>query len=233
MSGGCDGPGRGRHNEAVPPVALFDLDNTLVDRAATYRRWAAAFASARNLGKGCVDWMCEADDDGFRPRQELFAAVVEQFGLTDAVEDLVSGYWTEYLASYRPDPEVSEALGRLRSAGWKTGIVTNGPAAQHEKVARAELTDLVDACCVSGEFGVEKPDPRIFMEALKRCGHSGDEDPRPWMVGDAPVPDIGGGKELGLGTIWVHRGRSWELQDYRPEIEVSSVPEAVEIMLTW
>jgi HAD superfamily hydrolase (TIGR01549 family) len=217
----------------VPPVALFDLDNTLVDRAATYRRWAQAFATERSLGEDSVEWMCEADDDGFRPRPELFAAVVERFGLKEGVGDLVGDYWSRYLAAYRPDPAVKDALKRLRGAGWRTGIVTNGPSTQHEKVARAELTDLVDACCVSGEIGVDKPDPRIFMEALRRCGHEAGGGPRPWMVGDAPVPDIGGGKELGLGTIWVHRGRTWELPEYRPEVEVASVPEAVEIMLTW
>jgi putative hydrolase of the HAD superfamily len=226
-------PGCGRHNEAVPPIALFDLDNTLVDRAATYRRWAEAFASERDLGEFCVEWMCQADNDGFRPRPDLFAAAVDQFGLREEVGDLVSRYWTDYLSAYKPDPVVKEALRRLREAGWRIGIVTNGASTQHEKVARAELTDLVDTCCVSGEVGAEKPDSRIFTEALRRCGHAGENGSRPWMVGDAPIHDIGGGRELGLWTIWMHRGRRWELPDFRPELEVASVPEAVEIMLTW
>ena len=229
----CDWPRFGRHNDSVPPVALFDLDNTLVDRAAAYRRWAETFASGRGLGEDCVEWMCEADNDGFRPRPELFAAVVDQFGLKDDVGDLVGRYWTEYLSAYRPDPAVKDALRRLRDAGWRIGIVTNGPSTQHQKVERAELTDLVDACCVSDEVGSDKPDSRIFLEALRRCGHTGENGPRPWMVGDAPVPDIGGGIELGLWTVWIHRGRSWELPDFRPQLEVTSVPEAVEIMLTW
>jgi HAD superfamily hydrolase (TIGR01549 family) len=217
----------------VAQLALFDLDNTLVDRQATYRRWAEAFAARNGLDANAVEWLCEADEDGFARRLDLFAAARERFGLAEKPDELVAAYWAEYLGFYRPDADVTDSLKRLRSFGWRLAIVTNGPSTQHEKVARAGLTDLVDACCVSGEIGVDKPDRRIFAEALRRCGHSVDSGPRPWMVGDAPVPDICGGRDAGLGTIWVHRGRTWSIPDYRPDVEVRSVADAVEVLLAW
>jgi HAD superfamily hydrolase (TIGR01549 family) len=217
----------------MTPVALFDLDNTLVDRAETFRRWAQGFAAQKGLGESAVDWLCEADLDGFANRAGLFKEAAARFGFTEPVKDLTAAYWAEYLSAYRPDPEVSRALLRLREAGWKIAIVTNGPPTQHEKVERAGLADLVDACCVSSEVGANKPDQRIFEEALRRLGRSTKALGRAWMVGDAPEPDIGGGREAGLTTIWMHRGRTWDTEGFHPEIEVGTIPEAVEVMLAW
>jgi FMN phosphatase YigB (HAD superfamily) len=217
----------------MAPFALFDLDDTLVDRKGTYRRWAESFAAGRALDSEAVEWLCEADNDGFAVRRDLFADAVVRFGLTDPVDDLLAAYWDGYLGVYRPDPEVSGALGRLRETGWKIAIVTNGPPTQHEKVARSGLADLVDVCCVSSEVGVSKPDQRIFEEAFRRLGCSPAGAERGWMVGDAPGPDIGGGREAGLQTIWMHRGRNWGEEGFRPEVEVATVPEAVEVMLSW
>jgi FMN phosphatase YigB (HAD superfamily) len=51
------------------------------------------------------------------------------------------------------------------------------------------------------------------------------------MIGDAPGPDIGGGRGAGLKTIWIHRGRTWSIDDYRPDEQAASIKEAVEILL--
>jgi len=216
----------------VPRFALFDLDNTLVDREAVFRAWAEWFVRERSMDYGVVDWLCNADDDGFAQRHEVFAAAREQFGLQETVEEMVAAYWSDYISFYRPDPDVISPLKRLRESGWRIAIVTNGPSTQHEKVTRAGLDELVDACCVSREIGVEKPDGLIFEEALRRCGWSHRDESPAWMVGDAPVPDMKGGCEAGLRTLWMHRGRRWVESDFEPDAQVGSVREAVEVLLT-
>ena len=215
----------------MPRVALFDLDNTLVDREAVFRSWAEWFVDQRSIGSEAVDWLCAADDDGFAQRHDLFSAARVQLGLSESVEEMVADYWVDYITFYRPNPDVTSALKRLRASGWRIAIVTNGPSTQHEKVARAGLTEFIDACCVSHELGVSKPDGRIFEEALRRCGRPlQDEDPA-WMVGDSPEPDIRGGRDAGLRTAWVHRGRHWVEPGYCPDAQVGSVPDAVEVLL--
>lgn len=222
----------------MPGFALFDLDNTLVDREMVFRNWAKWFVNSRAIDPQAVDWFCAADGDGFAERRDMLGEARERFGLKESVDQLVAGYWMDYVALYQPDTGVTDALQRLRNTGWRIAIVTNGPSSQHEKVRRAGLAELVDACCVSQEIGVDKPDPHIFEEALRRCGrHLHDElpiwmvgDAPIWMVGDAPGPDIGGGRQAGLQTVWVHRGRKWVEPDYRPDAQVGSVLEAVEIL---
>ncbi len=87
-----------------------------------------------------------------------------------------------------------------------------------------------------GELGVEKPDRRIFDETIRRStgGDPLDQEASSAMVGDAPVADIGGGRGVGLRTIWLHRGRSWNRMDGDPpDVTVGSVAEAVRQILSW
>jgi putative hydrolase of the HAD superfamily len=52
------------------------------------------------------------------------------------------------------------------------------------------------------------------------------------MVGDAPIPDVHGGRGVGLRTIWIHRGRSWDSRDGAPpDVTVGSSLEAVQQIL--
>lgn len=215
----------------MAPVALFDLDNTLFDRAAAFRRWAERFADQHGLGDEGSRWFCATDDDGLAERAALFGAAKQHFGLPQTVAELVAAYRRDYPAYFAPAGPAIAALTSLRRAGWLIGVVTNGPPSQHEKLSRAGLTGLVDVCCVSEELGWDKPDPRIFQEAVRRCG--GDlRSGQVWMVGDAPVPDIGGGRRVGCRTIWLHRGRTWTVEEYAPDVIVGSVGEAADVLLT-
>jgi hypothetical protein len=146
-------------------TVLFDLDNTLVDRSAAYRRWAEAVAAANGWDEAEVAWLVDADGDGYTARDELFARVRDRYGLADPVDHLVAAYERDYPRCVIPDPTVCEALRELRAAGRRLAIVTNGFALQRVKVRQAGLEDLVDACCVSGELEVWKPDRHL------RAGH--------------------------------------------------------------
>ena len=209
------------------PLALFDLDNTLLDREAAYSRWAQAFCVAHGLPDGAHDYLVTADDDGFRDREELFSDVAARFGMTDAVRDLVDAYHDEYPRAFTLPDASRAALRRLRSAGWKVGVVTNGPAFQERKLDVTRLHDEIDALCVSALVDSWKPDPGIFVEAARRCATGLDG----WMVGDSGPADIRGGQAVGLRTVWIHRGRTWDLDGPGPDAEVADIPSAVDIIL--
>jgi FMN phosphatase YigB (HAD superfamily) len=216
---------------AVSPVALFDLDNTLVDRNSVFRRWAEWFVETRGLAPDDVEWLIAADDDGHAARDELFAKLRAHRGLTEGVGALISDYHRDYPLFFAPDPDVCAALTRLRDRGWHIAIVTNGAAVQHTKVARAGLVDLVDACCVSAELGSWKPDREIFEHALTTCGGGDFDFGTTWMVGDSPEHDMAGARALGMRTVWIHRDREWAIGDFEPDYRARSIPEAVDILL--
>ena len=208
-------------------VALFDLDNTLVDRQAAFRRWASSFVTRRGLDGDAENWLCAADDDGFATRQELFSRARRHLGLAEPVGDLIAEYRAGYFEHFEPDPAVLGVLDQLRRGGWRIGIVTNGPTTQREKIRRSGLGAYVDGLCISDEVGIEKPDPRIFVEAIRRCTTRQDAHGSAWMIGDTPLADIAGGQGAGLLTAWLHRGRDWSEEGFGPDVVASSVGDAV------
>ncbi|WP_214104715.1 HAD hydrolase-like protein [Acrocarpospora catenulata] len=52
------------------------------------------------------------------------------------------------------------------------------------------------------------------------------------MIGDSAAADVGGGRAVGLRTIWIDRGRQWPDAIDRPDHVVGDVAEAIAILLT-
>ena len=83
------------------------------------------------------------------------------------------------------------------------GIVTNGPTeVQHAKLELLGIDRLVDFVLVSEEFGVAKPEPAIFCEALRLAGVQPEEA---IFVGDSVEFDMAGAQAAGIPTIWLNR----------------------------
>ena len=188
-------------------LVLFDLDNTLVDRTAAFGRAVPSLASRYGLDPVvAVPFVIEADGDGARGWTTWMGETIERFGVTTTVDEMRSWFLPVYLAGYTLEPDVADGLRRLRDAGWRIGIVTNGPMSQADKVTTTGLDRLVDGWVVSDDIGARKPDRRIFAEAAERCGESLDGA---WMVGDSPPADMAGAHYAGLRSVWLRRGRSW------------------------
>lgn len=174
-------------------AALFDLDNTLLDRDAGFVRWVSQRAAP-----GDIPRLVALDRGGHGPRPALFQAIAALTG--EAPAEVHRAFYAEIggCCPLRPD---ADALLRRLTGVVPTAIVTNGPArSQRHKLRTAGLLDRVDAVVVSGELGVDKPAPAPFLAALAALG-VGTEGA--WMVGDHPVCDIAGGRAVGLSTVFV------------------------------
>lgn len=205
-------------------LLLCDLDNTLIDRASAFGRWAKEFAGREGLGAGAADIIEDLDGDGFTPRREWAAAVLARFSLKGDVDVFVDQFFSEFCSSVRCADDVLAALVRFRSNGWRIGIVTNGGPTQELKIRSAGLDQAVDTWCVSSIVGVAKPDPRIFALAAERCGMplAGG-----WMVGDTPEADIAGAAAVDLRTAWISRGRSWVHPEVQPDVTATAFCDAL------
>ena len=213
-------------------VTLFDLDNTLIDRQLAYGRWVRAFAADRGLGTDAVRVLSEADEDGFASRLTVFETARQKLGLVESVQELIADYRAEYPKFFQPDNTVLNALRRLRKGGFCVAVVTNGPPSQREKLERSGLRPLLDEVCISEEYGIEKPDPRIFIETIRRCCGAQNLDGTGWMIGDSPHHDIAGGKDAGLQTVWLSRGRTWTETDFAPDFVTFDVTGAIDLVLS-
>ena len=151
------------------PLLLCDLDNTLVDRDAAFRRWAELIAARFGRHDDFVAWLVEADDQGYGSRRELWEGFRSRLGVGDA-DYAATDYYRDFLPQFRTDDDVCTALADARTAGWRIAIVTNGPATQHDKIHHAGLESLVDTWCVSDVEGHAKPDARLLEIAADRAG---------------------------------------------------------------
>ncbi len=208
-------------------LALFDLDNTLIDRSAGLEHWTRGFVSSRSLPREAEAVIC----DRFRTRAhpEDFVGLAVALGLSDDPGDLWHEYVDGIARSVRCFAGAREGLEALRSAGWTIGIATNGAGdIQRAKLAATGLALLFDGICVSGDVGARKPERRLFEAAAAECGAS--LSAGGWMVGDNPETDMDGARAAGLRTLWVANGREWADGLLKPDAMVPGIAEAIEVL---
>ncbi len=190
------------------PLLIVDLDDTLVDREETLRRLVE-----RRLG---------------RPLHARWPRLARRAHLHRLVSRLAALYETADPRCYRLENGVEDALVRLRGAGWKVALATNGNRrTQPAKIASAGIEPLVDAIVISSHEGFAKPDPRVFRLAARRAGSGLDGA---WVVGDDLSQEIAGARRLGLRSVWVNKSGRPGNGDV--DLEARSFPEAVDLVLT-
>lgn len=212
------------------PLLLIDLDNTLIDRAGAFARWAQEFTAARGGSPADAQWLTAADRDGLEPREHLAAMIAERFALDSHAEaGLVTELRDGLVRQIVPDDAVTAALRNARAAGWVPFVVTNGTVQQQERKLRHAGLDREVAGWVTSEgAGIRKPDPQIFRLAAERAGQPLDGA---WMIGDSAEADITGARNAGLPAVWLHRDRPWPLTAFQPGHTADSFPHAVAIVL--
>ncbi|MFE7570309.1 HAD family hydrolase [Streptomyces sp. NPDC057539] len=94
------------------------------------------------------------------------------------------------------DPGAHETLRALRELGVTLAVISNSAGTVRDDLARHGLLPYFDAVFDSTHVGVEKPDPRIFQQALDHLGLEGDTC---WYVGDGLVNDVLGATAAGFG----------------------------------
>jgi putative hydrolase of the HAD superfamily len=85
-------------------------------------------------------------------------------------------------------------LARLRR------VVSNADGRVAMAIEHAGLAPYLDVIVDSGIFGIEKPDPRIFLHA---CAQLGVEPGHAMFVGDVYEIDVVGAREAGLSPVLI------------------------------
>jgi 2-haloacid dehalogenase len=112
-------------------------------------------------------------------------------------EPLLQAYLT--LDTY---PEVPAMLERLRAAGLKRAILSNGePNMLAAGAQSAGIAGLLDAVLSVEEVGVFKPDPRVYQLAVDHLG----VPPAAIAFLSSNAWDINGAASFGLRPVWVNR----------------------------
>jgi putative hydrolase of the HAD superfamily len=162
-------------------------------------------------------------------RREVVGHAFGSLGLPDSdlVREIAESYHSMRDALLEPFAGSLEALSAFRARGVRLGLITNGEAAmQRGKIERFKLAPYFDCILVEGEFGLGKPDERVFLHVLRELkGDPADA----WMVGDNLDFDIAPAQRLGMRAIWVdHRASGLPAHtSVRPDHTIRSICELV------
>jgi 2-haloacid dehalogenase len=120
-------------------------------------------------------------------------------------------------------PEVPEMLGRLRAAGLKTAILSNGsPQMLARGVGHARIGPLLDAVFSIEEVGIYKPHPAVYQLAVDRLGVPAEaisfQSSNAW--------DAYAASAFGMRVVWCNRyGHPRERLPGKPDCEVVTLAE--------
>ena len=119
-------------------------------------------------------------------------------------------------------------LAELRRRGYLLGIVTNrlwGGEPFLEDLRVIGLLEYFDLehIAISGDLGIRKPNPRIFLQTLKTFGVTPQETA---MIGDSLSADILGSQPLGIFAVWRPKPwlSEWAIEHSTVQPEQSGVP---------
>ena len=122
-----------------------------------------------------------------------------------------------------PFPEVPSVLERLKSAGMRTAILSNGSPMMLEAVVKnARLDGLFDAVLSVEDAGVFKPHPKVYQLAVDRLrvpAHAiAFQSSNAW--------DAHAASAFGMQVVWCNRyGQRAERLPGQPDREVTSLAE--------
>lgn len=216
-------------------AVLFDFDDTLQDREAAYRSYCAAFLAEFFPGLPAaeqarrVDEMEARIEGGYRRREEYFPELIALWGWADhpPVEELCRHFIERYGEHVALFPDAVPTAERLRARGYLLGVVSNGPSIlQNKKLDTAGIRDLFDVIAVSGDYGVHKPDRRLFDIAAQKLGVPNEAC---LFVGDHPVNDIQGALGAGMHAVWMNYG-SFAGQRTEGVPEITRVSQALDLL---
>ena len=214
-------------------AVLWDLDDTLYSRRASAEKVFPGMLKEHLYPSASEDFLKEAAaymmtqvKRNTMIHEDMFQALIAKYPpeLPYDRSSCVDHYYLHFPEFVEPFPETFGILDQLRSAGIKTGIITNIPnhrvAPQWAKIRALGLPEKMDVIIVSGELGIHKPDVRIFEHAANALGVKPEECV---FVGDDPDTDIPGALAAGMETVWLD---VWNSENRFPDAhQVRSVTE--------
>ena len=99
--------------------------------------------------------------------------------------------------------DVPEALTTLRARGLRLGLISNSHRCLESFQKHFAIEGMMSVTVSSADFGVMKPDPRIFQEALQQMAVPAS---RAVMVGDSLAHDVMGARQAGMRGVLLDRG---------------------------
>ena len=183
---------------------LFDLDQTLLNRHDSliqFCDWQATqqFGFDPVTTQRYINRFVALDADGAVWKDQVYAQLKPEFGITDSVQDLVASYLNDFQNFCIPFPKVPETIQQLHAQGYRLGLISNGRTPfQQQNFHSLGLNGYFSSIVVSAAVGLRKPDPAIFLFACQQLELAPEQC---IFIGDNERADIQGAQSVGMTAI--------------------------------
>ena len=188
-------------------AVLFDLDETLIDRTETMRRFLLGQHLRFTDLHSCTDEeYAEAclghQQNGYADKLTAFTLACFDLGFSS--NRLAAEIFEDFKDRYGKEPVLftgaRDTLDML-SQCYRIGLVSNGRTkGQTAKIEASGIAKYFSSICISESVGCKKPDHAIFLACLSELSVSPSDAV---FVGDNPKADIEPAKSLGMRAVWL------------------------------
>jgi putative hydrolase of the HAD superfamily len=195
-------------------AALFDMDDTLIDRRSAYGDVYRVIYDKYESISSAASWEDALEyfwtlspDNATAPR-DAFIAIQNKWPGVGGDPDAHYNFYYEHMVKFmKALPGAVDFVDWMNASEVNWGIVTNGGQFQHQKAVATGLDKKSPFVLASLLFGVNKPAPEVFMEAVRLLNIDGLKTEDILFVGDNPYTDILGAHGVGMKTAWIRMDR--------------------------
>ncbi len=157
-------------------------------------------------------------------RLEAFQRTLKEIGRPN--DSLASRLNTVYLKHRFEDIELFEdVLSTLEALQGKytIGLLSNG----NNYPDRCGLEGVFQFAVFSQDYGVEKPDPKLFQIAMEKASCSKEQL---FHIGDSLTDDIVGGMNTGIKCAWLNRNNAENYLGIKVDYEIHKLSDLLNIL---
>jgi len=185
---------------------IFDLDGTLLNRDATVQKFIDdQYERLKNwLGhipkELYTSRFVELDCHGYVWKDKVYQQLINEFNIYGITWERLKDYLEEFKNHCIPFPNLISMLEALKKKSYLIGIITNGKGQfQMDNIRALGIEKYFKTILISEWEGIKKPNPEIFVKALKQLNVLANESA---YVGDHPENDVIAAGKVGMKTIW-------------------------------
>lgn len=229
-------------------ILLWDIDGTILNFEKAEEAAIRKGFEENNLGV-CTDQMLadykqinkgywEALERGEMTKEQIligrFVEFFTKYNLDTSKADIFNkGYQVDLGDTICFNDDAYDLLVQLNKK-YKQYAVTNGTAvAQHRKIDRSGIGEILEKCFISEEVGYEKPSEKFFeavFEEIKKNEAVTVNRDEILIIGDSLTSDIKGGNNCGIKTCWYNPNHAGNESELRIDYEIDNLQQLLKFL---
>jgi HAD superfamily hydrolase (TIGR01509 family) len=160
----------------------------------------------------------------------LYQLQIDDYPETALIEDAIKAFYSPIIEGSYLLQGASQLLLTLQENGLKLGLVTDNESEVFHNglLSKYNFEHMFDSIVVSYKLGIKKPHKTMFLKCLEELHINSAEA---LFIGDKPIHDISGAKNIGLPCVWMKR-KEYIHVPIAPDWTIESIQQLEDLLFT-